>query len=85
MRTHVLLREEVSVGTAVLQGDAVASGAHAVSRHSQRAVVVGQRCVLHHRHVPQESVRLPLRLEGSETQKTLKLQRLNTVYSDAFN
>lgn len=61
----VLLGEEVPVGAAVLQGDAVASGAHTVARHSQRAVVVGQRRVLHHRHVPQESVGLALRLQGS--------------------
>lgn len=61
----VLLGEEVPVRASVLQGDAVASGAHAVARHSQRAVVVGQRCVLHHRHVPQESVGLALRLQGS--------------------
>lgn len=37
----VLLGEEVPVWAAVLQGDAVASGAHAVARHRQRAVVVG--------------------------------------------
>lgn len=60
----VLLGEEVPVGAAVLQGDTVAPGAHAVSRHRQRAVVVGQRRVLHHRHVPQESVGLALRLQG---------------------
>lgn len=52
----LLLREEVSVGTAVLQGHAVASGAQTVSCHSQSAVVVSQRRVFHHRHVPQEGV-----------------------------
>lgn len=57
---YVLLREEVSVRTAVLQGHAVASGAHAVSCYSQCAVVICQGSVLHHRHVPQKGVRLPL-------------------------
>lgn len=61
----VLLGEEVPVGAAVLQGHAVAPGAHAVARHGQRAVVVGQRRVLHHSHVPQESVGLALGLQGS--------------------
>lgn len=62
MFPRVLLREEVSVRAAVLQGHAVASGAHAVSRYGQRAVVIGQSGVLHHRHVPQKRVRRPLRL-----------------------
>lgn len=68
----VLLGEEVPVGAAVLQGHAVAPGAHAVSRHRQRAVVVGQRRVLHHRHVPQESVGLAFRLQDSSRGKKKK-------------
>lgn len=60
---HVLLAEEVSVGTAVLHGDAVAFAAHAVARHGDGAVVVGQRGVLQHGHVPQEGVRTLLGLQ----------------------
>ena len=63
MCVYVLLREEVSVRTAVLQGHAVAPGAHAVPRHGQRAVIVCQGGVLHHRHVPQEGIGLTLYLD----------------------
>lgn len=62
---HILLREEVSVGTAVLQRHAVASGADAVPCHRQCAVVVRQSGVFHHGHVPQEGVGISLRLENT--------------------
>lgn len=61
--SHSLLREEVSVGAAMLHGDAVAFAAHAVSRHGDGAVVVRQGRVLQHRHVPQEGVGTLLRLQ----------------------
>lgn len=60
---HLLLAEEVSVGAAVLHGDAVAFAAHAVARHGDGAVVVGQGGVLQHGHVPQEGVRTLLCLQ----------------------
>ncbi|KAG7232453.1 hypothetical protein INR49_008844, partial [Caranx melampygus] len=53
----------VSVGAAVLHGDAVAFAAHAVPRHGDGAVVVRQSGVLQHRHVPQEGVGTLLRLQ----------------------
>lgn len=62
-RRHLLLWEEVSVGAAVLHGDAVAFAAHAVSRHSDGAVVVRQGGVLQHRHVPQKGVGTLLSLQ----------------------
>lgn len=61
---HSLLREQVSVGAAVLHGDAVAFAAHAVPRHGDGAVVIRQRRVLQHRHVPQEGVGTLLRLQA---------------------
>lgn len=69
--SHSLLGEEVSVGAAVLHGDAVAFAAHAVSRHGDGAVVVRQRCVLQHRHVPQEGVGTLLRLPDRAREKKL--------------
>lgn len=60
---HLLLWEEVSVGAAVLHGDAVAFAAHAVSWHGDGAVVVRQGRVLQHRHVPQKGVGTLLRLQ----------------------
>lgn len=65
MSRHLLLREEVSVGAAVLHGDAVALAAHAVARHGDGAVVVSQRGVLQHGHVPQEGVRTLLGLRAN--------------------
>lgn len=64
-RRHSLLREEVSVGAAVLQSQAVSFAAHAVSSDHQRAIVIRQRRVLQHRHIPQEGVRIPLHLRGA--------------------
>lgn len=80
---YVLLREEVSVRTAVLQGHAVASGAQAVSRHSQRAVVVCQGSVLYHRHVPQKGVRLSLCLDSS-TKVPREKDMITTTYLNVF-
>lgn len=71
---NLLLREEVSVRTAVLQGHAVASGAHAASCYSQCAVVVCQSSVLYHRHVPQKGIGLSLCLDSSAKD----IQRINT-------
>ncbi len=68
---YILLREEVSVRTAVLQGHAIASGAQAVSCHSQCAVIVCQSSILYHRHVPQKGVGLSLCLESSTTVPTI--------------
>lgn len=70
MYVDILLREEVSVRTAVLQGHAVASGAHAVSCYGQRAVIVRQSSILHHRHVPQKGIRLSLCLEIEHTRNS---------------
>lgn len=87
IQIYILLREEVSVRTAVLQGHAVASGAHAVPCYSQRAVVVCQSSVLHHRHVPQEGVRLSLRLDGSTkvpTTRTRKTYTQDKSMNDVF-
>ena len=58
----LLLGEEVSVGAAVLHCDAVALATHAVARHCDRTLVVGQRGVLQDGHVPQKGVGRLLRL-----------------------
>lgn len=83
--TNVLLRKEVSVRTAVLQGHAVASGAHAVARHSQRAVIIRQSSVLQHRHVPQEGIRLLLCL-GSLTKDAQRGENIGrSVHVNKFS
>ena len=69
-----LLGEQVSVGAAVLHGDAVALAAEPVPRHGDGAVVISQRRVLQHRQVPQEGVRTLLRLQtGNREQETHSL------------
>lgn len=67
----------------MLQGHAVASGAHAVSRYGQRAVVVCQSGVLHHRHVPQEGVRLSLRLETFPSCPKTRLNKKRSIRKQA--
>ena len=81
---YVLLREEVSVRTAVLQGHAVASGAQAVSCHGQRAVVVCQSSILYHRHVPQKGVRLSLCLDSSTKVPREKVMITTTLFNLFF-
>lgn len=53
---HLPLGEEVPVGAAMLQGDAIALAADTVADHGHRAIIVGQGRVLHHRHIPQEGI-----------------------------
>lgn len=56
LMADLLLGEEISVGASVLHGNTVAFAAHAVPRHSDGAIIIGQSGVLQHRHVPQEGV-----------------------------
>lgn len=61
----------------MLHGDAVALAAHAASCHRDGAVVVRQRRVLQHRHVPQEGVGTLLGLEdASEINLNVSTARL---------
>ena len=40
----------------MLQGDAIALAAHTVGNDGHRAVIIRQRCILHHGHIPQKGI-----------------------------
>ena len=68
-----LLREEVSVGAAVLHGYAVALATHTAACHRDGTLVVRQGSVFHHRHVPQEGIRSLLGLHHTNRQQWRRL------------
>lgn len=77
-RRHSLLREEVTIGAAVLHGHSVALATHAVARHHDGAVIVSEGRILHHGHVPQEGVEPFLGLRGGCKRKPASVSVSNT-------